>query len=259
MKRTRIFGTLLGFFLLVFSASANTMPLDAISLNFSLAQGGGIQATLGGAPVELFCDDFGNVILLPFDYTANVTTLSTTASLTDTRFGGVASTDWTPIDLTGNPVTAATDETFFDSGNGSSSLARYAMAAYLVSLYNVPAGNDAANNEIQEALWTLLDPTAEGAAPAGPDPTSDLEAAANWYMAMDTPANIAGLNAFLGDFKIVSPSDMTFTNGLGTGGFQELILMTPEPRGVAWLLMGLFGVAGLVLQRRRKQPQTKLR
>ena len=48
---------------------------------------------------------------------------------------------------------------------------------------------------------------------------------------------------------------MTFTNGLGVGGFQEQIVFTPapEPSGSIWMLIGLFGVGGFLLQRARAQ------
>jgi hypothetical protein len=131
------------------------------------------------------------------------------------------------------------------------------MAAYLVSLYNVAAGATSANDEIEEAIWTLLDPTAEGPAlnPDKIDPTSDLEAAANWYATMTEPGNLTALNTFLANYEIVSDPTMTFTNGLGIGGFQEQIVdpitATPEPRGAIWMLLGLFGVGGFLLQRAR--------
>jgi hypothetical protein len=43
------------------------------------------------------------------------------------------------------------------------------------------------------------------------------------------------------------------TVGVGTGGFQEQIVFTPapEPAGSIWMLIGLFGVAGFLVQRTR--------
>ncbi len=242
-------------------ATAGTVPLNVISYNFPLAGGGGgASATLNGVPVEIFCDDFANDISAPSSQSANVTTLGTSANLTDTRFGSVASNGWTTITLNdGNSVVDTQDNSFFNNpGSGSAALARYEMAAYLVSLYNQGAGaNLNNNNEIQEAIWTIMDPQAEGAVinPSGLSPDSYLEQAASWYVTANTPGNQGALNSFLSRFEIVSPPNMTYTGGLGHGGFQEQIVMnpvvTPEPRGGVWLLLSLLVVGFLGVRRNR--------
>jgi hypothetical protein len=256
MKINNIYGAGLGFFLFAFSASAST-TFDTTSYNFQLpGGGGGAAAKLGGVSVESFCDNFANDIGVPDNYSADVTTLSTTANLDETRFGEVAAGAWTTIALSGTGSTVTTDDTILNGANG---LARYEMVAYLASLYNVTAGATAANDEIQEAIWTLLDPKAQGPAlnPDNINPTSDLEAAASWYTTMNEPGNISALNAFLANYEIVSDPTMIFSNGLGYGGFQEQIVdpvhlaSTPEPSGSIWMLAGLFGVAGLLVQRAR--------
>jgi hypothetical protein len=255
MKSKTILGAGFGLLLFTLGASAGTVPLDTATYNFQLAGGGGgSKATLNGVPVEIFCDDFYNEIWVPWDYTANVTKLSTSASLSTTRFGEVAPTDesgvWTSITDLGT-----TDDSFFNSGNGSSSLARYEMVAYLVSLYNLAPGNTTSDNEIQQAIWTIMDPVAEGAVPDsdGVNAASYLEAAASWYTAEN--ANQAALNTFLSQFEIVSDSTMTFSKGLGLGGFQEQIVMTPivtpEPRGTVWLLVSFLAGGFLVVRRKR--------
>ena len=107
------------------------------------------------------------------------------------------------------------------------------MAAYLVSLYNVSQGNNTANNQIQEAIWTIMDPAAEGPVidPSGVNPDSYLEQAVSWYNSMS--GNQTALNSFLSQFEIVSDPSMTgLGNGVGVGGFQEQIVMTP-PRSRA--------------------------
>jgi hypothetical protein len=237
-------------------ATAGTVPLDVTSYNFVLAGGGGgAAATLNGASVEIFCDDFANELDAPSDHSANVTDLSTSADLSETRFGGVASNAWTTISLNDGNSVDSQDDSFFNTGSGTAALARYEMAAYLVSLYNVGQGSNASNNEIQEAVWTIMDPAAEGAVidPSGLSPDSYLEQAANWYMGMNTPANQGALNSFLSQFEIVTSPKLTFTNGLGIGGYQEQIVMdpivTPEPRGGVWLLLGLLVVGFLGMRR----------
>ncbi len=251
MKINRIHGTILGFFLLTFSASASSVPLVTGAYNFQLAGGGGgSQATLNGVSVEIFCDDFANEIWDPSSNSANVTTLGSGANLDETRFGDVAS--WTTIALPDS-----TDQTFLNGAAGSASSARYAMVAYLVSQYNPGQGNNTSNNQIQEAIWTLMDPASYGAAtppvplidPSGVgEPVADLEAAANWYLAGNAT------DSFLAQFEVVSDSTMSVPPvGVGVGGFQEQIVWTPapEPRGGIWMLIGLFGVGGFLLQRAR--------
>jgi len=133
------------------------------------------------------------------------------------------------------------------------------MAAYLVSQYNVGLGNSLSNETLQEAIWTLLDPKAEGRAPNpnGVNPTVDLENAANWYSTMNTAANDGALNSFLANYEIVSAAGMKLRRGLGVGGFEEQIVdppgptVAPEPRGGIWMLITLFAAGGFLLRRAR--------
>jgi hypothetical protein len=171
----------------------------------------------------------------------------------------VSDTAWTTITLNdGNTALDSADNQFFNDPNGSTPeagstpLVRYDMTAYLVSLYNRSQGASTSNNEIQEAIWTLMDPKAEGTVPdpSSLNPDSYLEQAAAWYNGMS--GNPSALNSFLSQFEIVSDSHMTFSNGLGMGGFQEQIVMTPtpEPRQGIWLLLVLM-VGALYVARRR--------
>jgi len=241
-----------------FAACASTVPLDVSgNYNFALAQGGGgAVATLNGSSVEIFCDDYFNDINLSTDYTAHVTTLSTSANLSETRYGGLAAGSWTQFTTLGSQ-----DDAFFNTGAGDTALARYEMVAYLTSLYNQSAGPNTSNNDIQDAIWSIMDPAVDGAvSDPGYNGASYIEAAATWYTSMNTPGNLAALNTFLSYYEIVSDSTMTFSNGLGIGGFQEQIIdptpvqapcPTPEPRGVAWALIGLFAVGGVWLRKSR--------
>ncbi len=267
MKTNSIFGAGSALLFLSFSASAGSVPLilSPTSYNFQLdGGGGGASATLNGASVEIFCDNFANEINVPSTNSANITKLGTGANLAlTTRFGDVAQTGWTTITLNdGNTALDNADDMFFNDPNGSTPEAgstaqvRYDLVAYLVSLYNVPLGNSTSNNEIQEAIWTIMDPLADGPVidPSGVNPDSYLEQAVTWYNT--TSENPSALNAFLSQFEIVSDSTMTgLGSGVGVGGFQEQIVMTltptPEPRDGIWLLLGLFGVGAIVLRRRR--------
>ncbi len=260
MKSTSILGAGLALLFITFGANADTLILN--SYNFQLAGGGGgASATLNGVPVEIYCDNFDDEIYVPSTNTANVTTLGTSANLSETRFGSVAQTGWTTITLNdGNTALDNADDAFLNDPNGSTpeagstASARYEMAAYLVSLYNVSQGSTTANNQIQEAIWTLLDPAAEGPVidPSGVNPDSYLEQAVNWYNSMS--GNQSALNSFLSQFRIVSDPSMTgLGNGVGVGGFQEQIIMTPtpEPREGVLLLLGLL-LGGFVVVRRNR-------
>jgi hypothetical protein len=274
MNRSLIYGTILAISFLSHNATAGSVSFDTTSYSFKLAGGGGGgTATVDGVEVNIFGDDFANKVAFPHDYSANVTTLSTDANLSETRFGQVASNAWTTVNLTGHSKIVNQDRTFFNHGAGSSALARYEMAAYLVSLYNVGQGNNVSNNQIQEAIWTLLDPSKSGKAPnpRNSNPTNYLEQAADWFSSMNSPGSQDDLNEFLDDFEIVSPTSMKYKKGLGSGGFQEQIAMlpvtppinlslrneivlasTPEPRAVSLIVILLF-VSGGFLSRRARQ------
>jgi hypothetical protein len=248
MKLSLICGTIFASFLLTFNADASSVPFDTGTYNFPLAGGGGgSQATLNGLDVEAFCDDFANEISDPSNHTATVTQLGSGADLSATRFGNVSS--WATI-------TGTTDDGFFNGAAGSAASARYDMVAWLVSQYNMSQGDNTSNNQIQEAIWTLMDPAAYATDtppqplidPSGVGvPITDLENAANWYLGG------GATNSFLSKFEVVSDSTMTPGNSangyVGVGGFQEQIVMTPEPRGGIWMLFGLLGVGAFLLRR----------
>jgi hypothetical protein len=253
MKLSNVCRLALGPFILTVLAVGSPVTLKVNSHNFQLDQGGGgASAMLNGTAVEIFCDDFAHDMIVPSTNSANVTTLGTNADLSETRFGGV--TQWTHINLVGSDPTTNKDRSYLNSGAGDTASARYAMAAYLVSLYKVGAGSNSANNTLQQAIWTLLDPKSEGAVPNPKSRkiTNDLEAAVAWYENMDTPGNLSALNAFLGGFEVLSPTSMIYSKGLGSQGFQEQIVMTatPEPAEGAAMLVGLLLLGGAIRRRR---------
>lgn len=280
MKRNLFLSAVLAALVVTAGAQAATVPLNVSNnYNFQLAgNGGSAVATLNGVQVQIFCDNFANEINLGQNYTANVTPLSTSANLSLTRFGNVSqsssttagTTGWEPIILNdGNTALDNADDAFFNTGAGLAPLERYEMVAYLVSQYNLannttPIKN--ANNQIQESIWTLMDPTVEGPVinPSGLNPDSYLEQAASWVQAMNTPGNQSALNAFLAHFEVVSDSTMTFHNpGAATGGFQEQIVdlnpvppptPTPEPRDAA-LALGAFLAVGMAAAKRFRQSR----
>jgi hypothetical protein len=277
MNTKTILGAGLALLISSYGASAASVPLDVSNnYDFQLAGGGGSAvATVNGLTYQIFCDNFANDINLGTNYSAYVTVLSTTANLSQTRFGAVTADDttatgWEPITLnTGNASLDSADQAFFDSGAGLSSLARYEMVAYLVSEYNLGQGASNANNAIQQAIWTLMDPMADGVVgnASGQNPSAYLESAENWYIGMNTgAANVAALNTFLSHYDVVSDATMSVSaHGPASGGFQEQIIdpnstpapnpiPTPEPRGIVGILGAL--VAASVVFARRTRVQT---
>ena len=221
---------------------AGTYKLDTTSYNFQLnGGGGGAAAVLGSTNIEIFCDDFADSITVPHSgYSANVTSL-TSGNLSETRFGG--NTSWTTITINDGDSDDVADSSIL---NNATALGRYQMAAFLVSEYNLPAGNSSSNNGIQDAIWALLDPTSSPEAlPTLHNNAFDaLESAAQWYQSTGGNTGSAARNTFLSGYEIISDSTM-YSCGAGKalcGGFQEQIdpvAPVPEPRQFAVMLGGL--------------------
>lgn len=223
---------------LLFAAAAveaNPVQFDTGTYNFALTGGGGGESGVldSDLSVETFCDNFNNEIYIGQDYSANLSTLTAGSNLSNTRFG--SNTSWKTIDISGD----ATDSAVI---NGANALARYQMAAFLASQYQIKQGSNAYNNGLQAAIWDIMDPSSSPAAPTYADAAAALEDAAEWY------TNPNSNRSFLADFIIVSDSSMSW-NGAGEplgGGFQEQLTMlmspVPEPRAVQWMLWGLFSL-----------------
>jgi len=234
-------------FCAVIKAGPVVNTLDTNGYNFQLNNGGGgASATLNNNQhIEIFCDDYANYIYVPQqNYQAYVTGItSTTDDLAVTRFGDVT-----------NFVSLSNQSSMFTLAgviNGASNLARYQMAAYLVSQYNIPGGNNTSNNGIQQAIWDILDPNTGnfntgnyGVYNSATD--NALQSAASWFSSTST----ANINAYLANYRIVSDATMyRCGDGLMCGGFQEQITVVPEPRHVAFLLIGLLLVGAAVYRR----------
>src|SRR5712692_7443362 len=149
MNLSRLCGTIITLLFLAIEANANPSTLYTLSYNFQLdANGGGLSATLNNVNIEMFCDDFAHQIWAPYGpptypgYTVNVSNLSSGSDLSLTRFGGV--TSWTSVNIAGDPTDSNTI-------NNANALARYQMAAYLVTQYHLAdnPSNDPYNDGIQ--------------------------------------------------------------------------------------------------------------
>ena len=238
---------------------AKADQLDTKSYNFQLiGGGGGASAVLDlHNQIEIFCNDFNNDIYVPHsNYSADLTTF-TQAGLDagDTRFGEMASNAFKSVTIDDSDSNDATEQSTI---NGATALGRYQMAGYLVSQYNVADGSNAANNNIQMAIWELLDPASYKTNPMSlnpsAQPTEALEMAADWYQATNETAR----EAYLQNYRIVSDATMTCPTGgcvsnsllPMVGGFQEQISAVPEPGSLSLLAIGAIGIA-LGARRRR--------
>jgi hypothetical protein len=267
MNLSRLCGAIITLSFLAIQADADQIFLYTLSNNLPMDGGGGgdaailHDATTGtNVNIEMFCDDFAHNIWVPYGppvysgYTVNVSTLSS-GGLGSTRFGGV--TSWTSVNIAGD----ATDSNTIN--NATSALARYQMAAYMVNQYHladIPT-NDPYNNGIQQAIWTLLNPTAADPtlSPAAPlpnigDPTSALKQAAQWY------ANPNSDKSFLASIRIISDATM-YNCGVGQlcTGFQEqldgpmLTPTVPEPREQLLVILGVLCLCAFKYQRNWKR------
>lgn len=252
MQRGRFIAVLITFFFLTVAASANPNRLDTIAYNFPLGDGGGGSSAVLNLTmnIEIFCVDFANSIVVPHNqYSADLSTLTSGSDLSLTRFGG--NTSWRTVTINDDAVDLESDDAA-DSAiiNAAGALARYQMAAYLVSQFNLGGGNSTFNNAIQTAIWEILDPASYPVAPVTADPSDALESAAEWLSG--TPSS--GRDSYLANYRIVSDSTMTNCHGAGTPlcyGFQEQITAVPEPRGVAWVLVGLLAVCVITFRKLR--------
>ncbi len=231
---------------------ATPVRFDTKSYNFALTGGGGGEKGLlnSNLTVETFCDNFNNEINVGHsDYSAYISTPTDGSDLSHTRFA--SNTSWKPITLSDSNPNDSTDAAVI---NGANTLARYQMAAFLVSQYQVSQGSNASNNGIQGAVWDIFDPTTSPAAPAYAQPNAALEKAAEWY------SNPNSDKSFLSDFLIISDATMTpgASGGPQVGGFQEQLTMilnpVPEPRSAAIVLIAFFAL-GLWLRRSRPGAQ----
>ena len=255
-----------GLLWLSFSAAAFGSTLFTISGHPNYLDGGGGQFTAYLGPVDtqnllVYCVDDLNEIGVPSTNTDNITDLANMPAYNVTannftRYGETAPSSFTPIINVDNPPPAVTM-------SDATAQQRYAMAAWLTTQYIFPISSannaqTATDDEIQNAIWTLLDATSAvhnscpdatiSSSACGIGVSNQLAAAQNW---INGQISAGTLTAFENTVVIYSDANIASQSGTArySGTTQEMIgftTATPEPATLAMLgaglaMLGLFG------------------
>jgi hypothetical protein len=205
----------------------------------NVEQGGQFTAYLASNPSQTlltYCVDDLNEIAItspPSGYSVNIVDLAVSSQVTtDTRYGQTAAGSFsTNTVAVPNAIGTAQD--------------RYAMAAWLITQYNFTSGVTMADDEIQNAIWTLLDATGATYTANGGIGTY-ITQAETWINGLST----SKLAAFESTVVIYSPTAVVGVADPARYniGSQEMIgfVGTPEPATLAMLgaglvMIGLFG------------------
>lgn len=232
-----------GLLLMAAGVSLSATPiLTLTSQSFSIDGGGQFTGTLSNNPsqqLQAYCVDFNNFASVGNAYDVNVSTMG---DLSKTRYG----------------TTAQSAFTYQQAPNGANigdSSARYALAGWLISQYNLTpgAGNSAKNVGVQNAIWNILDTT--GAQHTNGDWSTWMNNAA---------ANVGAARGQAGAIKIFTSTSVASATGATRYaiGAQEMISLgavvnnsVPEPQSA--VLIGFGGLLiGLGTIRRRKKAST---
>lgn len=235
----KLFASSILLSLAVITASANTLFITGQTENVD--DGGQFSAYLNSLsnPLSVYCVDFQNYESP--DSAVNVSTPLNAADIADTRYG----------------TTPASGFSFFSSGPGAlTALDRYVEAAWLTTQYNFTSGVTASDDQIQNAIWTLLDTDGTSGFP-----NRDALGTGTYLVQADiwqiTSALNGTLSAFESDVRIYTSASVAGDNNLGQGtdsrysiGSQEMIGVVssvPEPSAMWMAVAGL----GLIMTARK--------
>jgi hypothetical protein len=242
-----------GLLWLTFSAVAFGDTIYFTNQPNNVNDGGEFTAFLASNPSQTlytYCVDALNDLTVSslVGYSVNVVDLANTSQVTtDSRYGQTAPGSFT-YSVTVDSSAATAQE-------------RYAMAAWLVQQYIFPVSTASpaqinTDDEIQNAIWTLLDATgnvystcataSSSVCTTGTD--AEIAAAQTWINSLSAGA----LSSFESDVVIYSPTALVGVSDPAryTVGNQEMIGFIPEPATLALLGLGLVGI-GLLRTRSR--------
>jgi hypothetical protein len=235
-----------GLLWLTFSAAgAFGSTLYITNYTEDVIDGGQFLANLGNPSQSfyVYCVDFQNDETSPS--TVNISTPNTSTPDVAPNYDGLANTRYGAV-----PTSLFT---YDGTGSGAiNSAERYVLAGWLTTQYNFSSGVTLADDEIQNAIWTLLNTTGTTANfPFGDgDGTGTyLTQALNFFNTTPT----AQLLQFESEIQIFTSTNVVTYNGPGwspVSGTQEMITVipntsTPEPAtlalmGAGLLTLGLF-------------------
>jgi hypothetical protein len=234
-----------GLLWLTFSAAAFGSTLYITSYTEDVDDGGQFLANLGNSAQSfyVYCVDFQNELGSPTP--VDISTPNTSTPDVSPNFDGLALTRYGAV-----PTSVFT----YDSTgpNAINSAERYVLAGWLTTQYNFSSGVTTADDEIQNAIWTLLNTTGSTSGfPFGDGAGTGtyLQQALNFFNTTPT----AQLLQFESEIQVFTSTNTVTYNGSNwspISGTQEMIAVipnssTPEPAtlammGVGLLALGLF-------------------
>jgi hypothetical protein len=235
-----------GLLWLTFGAAAFGSTLYITGQPENVLEGGQFLANLGNPAQSfyIYCVDFQNFEVSPEQ--VDISTPNTSTPDVATGFDGLANTRYGAV-----PTSAFT---YDGTGPGAlNSAQRYVMAAWLTTQYSFPGGTvTTADDEIQNAIWTLLNTTGSTAGfPYGDAAGTGTYLTQALTFITTTPS--AALLQFESEIEIFTSTNTVTYNGSGwspVSGNQEMITVnaTPEPETLAMMGVGLLAL-GLIRKR----------
>jgi hypothetical protein len=225
-----------GLLWLSFSAFAFGNSLTITGQSQNVDDGGQFTAYLSSNPSQqlyVYCVDFQNFTTFNNAYPVNISVpyIDNSATVADTRYG----------------TTPTADFAYDGTGPGAlDAVQRYVLAAWLVTQYDFSSGVTTADDEIQNAIWTLLNTNSSAVFPGGAVADTRtgtyLTQAITWLNG-ETPTALAQFESGIQVFTSTDIANATLPCRW-TMGYQEMITvtMTPEPATLAMLGLGLLAV-----------------
>ncbi len=239
-----------GLLWLAFSAVSFGDTLFDIGNIQNVNEGGQFSAYLNTPLNQLiiYCVDYRNDTGSPD--VVNISTPDSLADIANTRYG----------------TTPTAGFSFYTSGPALNALDRYVLAGWLTTQFDFGSGVTLSDEQIQNAIWTLLSTNGTGDFPSG-----NVAGVGTWITQAETWETGAALAGTLAQFEstiriyttVTVAGDNDLTQAAGSRyaiGMQEMIgteggggntQSLPEPQTIAMMGAGLLAL-GLIRMRRAK-------